>query len=80
MRHIFIINTHSGQKKLIEDMRELLSKKENFEYYIFSTRSKEKEGPLVKRILNYFSGEQIRIYCCGGSGTIRNILNNDAVS
>lgn len=76
MRHIFIVNTHAGQKKLITGMRERLSQMEGFDYYVFSTRGKEKEGPLVKRILNYFPGEQIRIYCCGGSGTIRNILNS----
>lgn len=76
MRHIFIVNTHAGQKKLITNMRETLSKMKNFEYYVFSTRTKEKEGALVKRILNYFPGEHIRIYCCGGSGTIRNILNS----
>lgn len=76
MRHIFILNTHAGTKEYSDTLREKLNKIDGFEYFIFTTRSKEKEYPLVKKIAGYFAGEKLRIYCCGGSGTFRNILNS----
>lgn len=76
MRHIFIINTHAGQGKFSKNLRSELEKIEDFEYFIFNTRGKEKEGPLIKKITSYFANERIRFYCCGGSGTFRNVLNS----
>lgn len=76
MKHIFIINTHAGQGGFSGKLRKTLEQMEDFDYFLFNTRGKEKEGPLVKKIVGYFAGERLRIYCCGGSGTFRNVLNS----
>lgn len=76
VRHIFIINTHAGQRKFSKNLRSELEKIEDFEYFIFNTRGKGTEGALVKKITSYFANETIRFYCCGGSGTFCNVLNS----
>ena len=44
------------------------------EFHNDAAKAKEKE--IVERIAQYFKGEKVRIYSCGGSGTFRNILNS----
>lgn len=76
MKHIFIVNTHAGDGKFSEKLRNTLAGMKDFDYFIFNTRKKQKEDQLVKKIIRYFKGEKLRIYSCGGSGTFRNILNS----
>lgn len=75
MKHIFIINNHAGTGKFSAELRHVLAK-ENIEYYVFNTRNKGREKEIVNRIEQYFKGEVVRVYSCGGSGTFRNILNS----
>lgn len=75
MTHIFIINPEAGESSVADDLREKLGKIEGLRYFIFVTRHKGYEFQLVHRIKHFFEGEQLRIYCCGGSGTMRNILS-----
>ncbi|MGN1102735.1 MAG: diacylglycerol/lipid kinase family protein [Huintestinicola sp.] len=74
MTHIFIINPYSGQSSLADDLRERLSRIEGLNYYVFNTRCAGYEKDLVGKILHFFRGEKLRFYCCGGSGTMRNML------
>ncbi|MGN0650412.1 MAG: diacylglycerol/lipid kinase family protein [Oscillospiraceae bacterium] len=75
MTHIFIINPEAGESSLADDLRERLGRIEGLRFFIFVTRHKGYEFQLVQRIKHFFEGEQLRIYCCGGSGTMRNILS-----
>lgn len=75
MVHIFIINPYAGKQKFAEGLREKLSKIENLNYFVFNTRYAGYEDELVKRLCTIFDGEKIRFYCCGGSGTLRNVIN-----
>ncbi len=75
MVHIFIINPFAGRKTFADDLREKLSKIENLNYFVFNTRYEGYETEIVKRIQHIFEGEELRFYCCGGSGTMRNMLN-----
>ena len=75
MTHIFIINPEAGESSVADDLREKLGRIDGLRYFIFVTRHKGYEFQLVKRIKHFFEGEQLRIYCCGGSGTLRNILS-----
>ena len=75
MIHIFIINSHAGKDKFSAELRRHLT--ENYadlDYYIFHTRKVWDERNLIKEVLNLFSNERLRIYCCGGSGTISNAI------
>lgn len=75
MVNIFIVNPQAGKKKFGGNIREILAKKEGFDYFVFNTRGEEGEIALVKMIESIFEDEKIRYYCCGGSGTLRNVLN-----
>lgn len=74
MVHVFIINPETGRDDFGENLRRLLGLT-NITYYVFDTRYEGEEKELVKRVINLFEEEDIRIYSCGGSGTIRNIID-----
>lgn len=75
MIHIFIINPFAGDKTFADDLRTKLSSLNGLDYFVFNTRYSGYEAELVKKIQNIFNGEKLRFYCCGGSGTMRNMLN-----
>lgn len=75
MIHIFIINSHAGKDKFSAGLRRHLSEKHSdLNYYIFHTRKVWDERNLIKEVLNLFANEKLRVYCCGGSGTISNAI------
>ncbi len=75
MIHIFIINPFAGKKNFADDLRTKLENLKGIDYFVFNTRYKGYETELVKKISHIFEGEKLRFYCCGGSGTMRNMLN-----
>lgn len=74
MTHIFIINPFAGNKTFADDLRTKLSTIHDLNYFVFNTRYAGYETELVKKIQHIFQGEKLRFYCCGGSGTMRNML------
>ena len=75
MTHIFIINPFAGRKTFADDLRTKLDGIKGLEYFVFNTRHQGYETELVRKIQNIFEGEELRFYCCGGSGSMRNMLN-----
>lgn len=75
MIHIFIINPFAGDKTFADDLRSKLKNIKNLNYFVFNTRYAGYETELVKKIQHIFEDEPLRFYCCGGSGTMRNMLN-----
>lgn len=75
MIHIFIINPYAGNQHFTNDLRKKLEQYKEIKYFIFHTRHAGDESELVKRVLRFFDDEKLRIYCCGGSGTIKNVIN-----
>jgi signal transduction histidine kinase/diacylglycerol kinase family enzyme/DNA-binding NarL/FixJ family response regulator len=73
--HIFIVNPYAGKRTFAADLRKRLAEIEGIRYFVFNTREKGKEADMVREILGIFENEKLRFYCCGGSGTMRNILN-----
>ncbi len=73
--HIFIVNPWAGRLTFATDLRKKLSKMRDIQYFVFNTRYAGHEKTLVKDIQNIFENERLRFYCCGGSGTMRNMLN-----
>ena len=78
MVHIFIINPFAGDKTFADDLRSKLENIEGLNYFVFNTRSAGYETELVQKVQHIFEGEQLRFYCCGGSGTMHNMLNGFA--
>lgn len=75
MVHIFIVNPFAGQKTFADDLRTKLSKIKGLNYFVFNTRCQGYEQELVRKVQTTFENEKLRFYCCGGSGTMRNMLN-----
>lgn len=75
MIHIFIVNPHAGFNTFADDLREKLKSVHDIEYFVFNTRAAGTEAELVRRIVHIFENEKLRFYCCGGSGTMSNMLN-----
>lgn len=75
MVHIFVLNPYAGLQNLAEELRKRLECIEGLKYYIFNTREAGKEKELIQKIQKIFENESIRLYSCGGSGTICNLMN-----
>lgn len=75
MVHIFIINHYAGGKELAKNLREHLAEKKGLRYFVFNTVRAGFETEIVRKVRKFFEDEKLRFYCCGGSGTMRNMLN-----
>lgn len=75
MIHIFIVNPNAGNKTFAGDLRKQLSEMAGLRYFVFNTRYAGYEREIVGWIQEIFHGEELRFYCCGGSGTMRNMLS-----
>ena len=74
MVHIFVINSMIAPADFSQNLRASLAKHDNLQYHVFNTSGAGMEEDIVRRMIRYFEGQQLRFYCCGGSGTMRNIL------
>lgn len=75
MIHIFIVNPYAGRKTFADDLRCKLAGIEGLRYFVFNTRYAGDEREIIHKIQSIFDKEQLRFYCCGGSGTMRNMMN-----
>lgn len=75
MIHIFIVNPYAGMSSFASNLRSRLAEFSDLKYFVFNTRYAGNERELVSKIINIFEGEKLRFYCCGGSGTMRNMLS-----
>lgn len=78
MRHIFIINPAAGKKDCGDKVRrEIISACENnnIEPLIFISEYAGYEREMTERICDLFSGEELRFYSIGGSGTLANVVS-----
>lgn len=75
MTHVFIVNPAAGTENFAGELREKLQNIEGINYYIFISRYAGYEAAIVRQVQELFQGEKVRFYCCGGSGTFRNMLN-----
>ena len=75
MRHLFIINPAAGKKGSTRQLEELLEKL-SFPHEVAYT---EKEGD-ARRFTEEAvrTGEPVRIYACGGDGTLNEVVNGAA--
>lgn len=74
MIHVFVVNSIVAGSSFSEKLRNHLKEREDFTYHVFNTSEKGMETEMVDRMIRFFDGERIRFYACGGSGTMRNVL------
>lgn len=75
MLHIFIINTVAGLVDRSEEIRQFLERKKDFSYLVFDIDESGAEISLMKRLLDLFGDEKLRVYVCGGSGTFMKVIS-----
>lgn len=75
MVHAFIVNPKCAPKGYSAWLREELSQVPGLNYYVLTSREAGYEKELVRIVERTFEGEALRFYCCGGSGTARNIVD-----
>ena len=76
MKHLFIINPNAGKGKAFETVMPKIKEaaaERNIEYRVYVSKSSQDTHDYCKRIGE--SGEETRIYACGGDGTIYDIVN-----
>lgn len=74
MIHVFIINTNVVEADFSENLRKKLSERGDIRYFAYNTSRPGMEREVTKKMIQFFEGERLRFYCCGGSGTMRNIM------
>lgn len=75
MKHIFIINPIAGVIDKTEQIRKVIESRDDVEAIIFNTEEPLHEKSLMKEMLDIFDDEKVRIYICGGSGTLSNAID-----
>ena len=72
MKHIFIINPRAGKEKenISVRVRSYIASRPELEALVFNTEYQGHETVLVGRLCHIFEDETIRLYICGGSGTL----------
>ena len=79
MRHIFIINPHAGKKdqtSRIYAMADILRGKHSLDCACMLTDRPGGATDMARKLAE--SGEDIRVYACGGDGTISEVANGIA--
>lgn len=75
MKHIFIVNPVSGVMDKTEQIRKILSARNDVDTIVFTTEEAGHETELMREMLEIFDDEPVRIVICGGSGTLSNALD-----
>lgn len=78
VKHIFIVNPAAGKKDKTREIQarlEQLAKDDEFDYLLFISEYEGHETELAKQLCDLFMTERIRLYACGGSGTLQRVLN-----
>ena len=75
MKHYFIINPAAGTKDSTENLLDKL-KKVDFEYELAMTGAAGDAERLTRRAVE--KGDPIRVYACGGDGTLNEVVNGAA--
>ncbi len=75
-RHLFILNPAAGRKDLTAKLKAFIAKiRLTDPYDIFVTDSKGSAELETARYLNIYSNDFVRIYACGGDGTVSEVAN-----
>ena len=75
MVNVFIVNPVAGTIDRTEIIQRELGYRSDIQYILFNTEEAGQERPLVKRILDIFDDEPVRVFICGGSGTLSNSID-----
>lgn len=76
MKHVFIINPKSNSASFTDKFRhciETLCEEKGLDYDIFLTAKSRDAENFAREVSD--NGEQVRVYACGGDGTVNEVVN-----
>lgn len=75
MVHIFIVNPQAGIIDRTEYVKSRLERRKDIKSIMFITEEPGSEAKFMREMLDIFDDELVRIYICGGSGTLSNAID-----
>ena len=76
MRHLIILNEKAGKEKDIASFRKEIEESfKGLDYETYFTEGPRKVIPFLKNYLAKHADETVRVYACGGDGTIHEVVN-----
>ncbi len=75
MKHVFIVNPKAGREDMSASIREYTESRDDLESLVFTSEYAGHETELAQRFCDIFDDEPLRLYACGGSGTLCRMLS-----
>lgn len=76
MKHLIVVNKSAGQGKDFNALKEKIDKAfEGVKYEIYFTEAPRAVIPFLRDYLNINKKDTVRVYACGGDGTIHEVAN-----
>ena len=76
MKHLIVLNQKAGANKNAEDFKKNVEESfKGLDYEIYFTTGPRSVVPFLKKYLEDHKKDTVRIYACGGDGTIHEVVN-----
>ncbi len=76
MKHLIIVNPKSGTQKSFKAFKKEIEKAfEGLDFEIYETKAPKDATSYLKDYLSQSNKEEVRVYACGGDGTINEVVN-----
>lgn len=76
MKHLIVLNQKAGASKKADDFKKNVEESfKGLDYEIYFTEGPRSVIPFLKKYLSDHKKDTVRIYACGGDGTIHEVVN-----
>lgn len=75
MKHLIVANLKAGDKKADDFITKIKEAFEGLDYEIYETTGPRSVIPYLKEYLKGHQKDTVRVYACGGDGTIHEVVN-----